>query len=53
MSDWNTYAEQVKNEFDYDANDWSVNDVCVGAGIYGLDGSTWGVSAGMVELKTY
>lgn len=53
MSDWNTYAEQVKNRFDYDTNDWAVNNVCSGAGIYGQDGSVWGVSADMPELKTY
>ena len=53
MSDWNTYAEQVANRFDYDTNEYATNNVCTGAGIYGQDGSVWGVSSGMAELKTY
>ena len=51
MSDWNTYAEQVKNRFDYDSNDWSIHNVNTGAGIYGHDGSLWGKSAGMPEVE--
>lgn len=35
MGDWQTYADQVVNRFDYDANDWAITGVCNGAGIYG------------------
>ena len=47
MSEWNTYAEQVKSRFDYEKNDWAVTNISSGAGIYGQEGGVWGVSEGM------
>jgi len=44
MSDWQTYADQVVNKFDYEANDWSTTNVCSGSGIYGHDGTLWATS---------
>lgn len=53
MSEWNTYAEQVKSKFDYDSNDWAITNISSGAAIYGLEGGVWGLSEGMSELTTY
>ena len=51
---WQTYADQVRNRFDYDTNDWAKTDVCSGAAIYGHDGSLW-TSSGEEghDLTTY
>jgi len=51
---WQTYADQVMNRFDYDTNAYSVNNVCNGSALYGLDGSIW-ASAGEEgsNLTTY
>merc|ERR1719464_2074482 len=54
MGDWQTYADQVVNRFDYDVNDWSITNVCTGAGIYGQDGTLWASSGSEGgDLTTY
>ena len=54
MGDWQTYADQVVNRFDYETNDWAITNVCSGAAIYGQDGTLWansGTEGG--DLTTY
>ena len=41
------------NRFDYDTNDWAINNVCSGAGIYGQDGSMWAHAGEFAGLTTY
>ena len=41
MGDWQTYAQQLMHKFDYDTNDWAINNVANGAAIYGQDGTLW------------
>ena len=53
MSDWDTYAEQVRNRFDYETNAWAVTEVNSGAAIYGHDGSKWAVAGDEGELGIY
>ena len=54
MGDWQTYADQVVNRFDYDANDWAITGVCNGGAIYGQDGTLWAVSGNEGgDLSTY
>ena len=54
MGDWQTYADQVVNRFDYDTNDWAITNVCNGGAIYGQDGTLWAVSGNEGgDLSTY
>ena len=41
------------NRFDYDTNDWAINNVCSGAGLYGHDGSMWAHAGDFPGLTTY
>lgn len=53
MGDWQTYVDQTIHILDYDTNEWTLQNVCSEAAIYGLDGSCWAFSPGFPELKTY
>ena len=41
------------NRFDYDTNEYVINAVCSGAGIYGHDGSMWAHAGDFAGLTSY
>lgn len=51
MSDWQQYVDQVIHKFDYDTNQWTDENVCDDAAIYGTDGSCWAFTPNFPELK--
>lgn len=54
MAEWQQYADQVVNRFDYDTNQWAITNCNTVCSIYGTDGSLWTDSAqGGANLTTY
>lgn len=43
----------MRNRFDYETNDWSINNVCSSSALYGHDGTQWAKSGDGDDLQSY
>ena len=46
MSGWEAYIYQLQNRYDAVKQQYILTNVCEHAGIFGVDGSPWALSAG-------
>ena len=46
MSGWESYIYQLQNKYDATTQQYTLTNICEFAGIFGLDGAPWALSAG-------